>query len=105
MKIAHNNDPKKLNLENAYNTYVKRAYLEDRIEIGIIYLEDGSTSKYWFISHHISRDIGGTWFFMSDGRKEYMAGWFCCEVQLPEKQLESLSDLRKFIKKYHGEAP
>ena len=42
---------------------------------------------------------------MSDGKKMYMAGEFCCEVQLPEKQFENLGELRNFIKKHHGIGP
>jgi hypothetical protein len=105
MNIASKNDPEKLKLAEGYNKYIQRAYLKDGTELGIIYLKDGSSSKYWFRSHHLSKDIGGTWLFMSDGEKEYMAGWFCCEVQLPEQQIESLSALRKFIRKYDGISP
>jgi len=62
-------------------------------------------SKYWFRSHHLSDDIGGTWFFMSDGTKAYIAEWFCCELQLPKQQFKSLLELKKFIKNHHGIKP
>jgi len=50
-------------------------------------MQEGSTSKFWFRSHHLVEDMGGTWFQMSDGTTSYMAGQFCCEVQLPEPPL------------------
>lgn len=98
-------DPSSLELEAGYNDYVRRAFLSDRTEVGIIQMKDGATSKYWFRSHHLVDDIGGTWFQMSDGTTTYMAGWFCCEVQLPEKPIESLDELTAFIRKRHGTSP
>lgn len=103
--ISTQQDPSRLKLEQAFNTYVQRAFLEDKTEIGIIQFADGSSSKYWFRSHHMCTDMGGTWFSMSDGSKMYMPGWFCCEVQLPEKQMASLKELRAYIKDYGGKKP
>lgn len=103
--IARDNDPAKLSLEEGFNKYVRRTQLNDHTETGIITLKDGSSSKYWFQSHHLTKDAGGTWFVMSDGQEMFMAGWFCCEVQLPEEQLESLPTLRQFIRKHHDIAP
>jgi hypothetical protein len=103
--ISQHNDPSSHILKKGYNSYVHRAFLKDGTELGIIQMKDGSSSKYWFRSHHHADDMGGTWFFMSDGTKAYMAGWFCCELQLPEQQFESLADLKKFIKKYHRIKP
>ena len=103
--VAMENDPATLALERGYNTYIRRTFLKDRTETGIIDLKDGSSSKYWFRSHHLSHDIGGTWFRMSDGQEVYMAGYFCCEVQLPEEQLGSLAALRDFINEHDGVAP
>jgi hypothetical protein len=42
---------------------------------------------------------------MSDGTRSYMAGWFCCEVQLPDDQLAPLDALKKFVREHHGIAP
>ncbi len=98
-------DPSALKLKQGYNSYVQNTHLEDGTEIGIIYLKDGSYAKYWFRSHHLVDDIGGTWFLMSDGQKEYMAGCFCCEVQLPENQPSNLKDLKRLIDECHGLKP
>ncbi len=103
--IMQQHDPESLALVPGYNDYVRRAFLKDRTETGIIQLQDGTTSQYWFRSHHLVDDIGGTWFRMSDGTTTYMAGYFCCEVQLPEEQLKSLDDLKTFIRKHHGTSP
>ena len=103
--LSEKYDPSKLNLNQGYNSYVKNMHLEDGTEIGIIYLKDGTQSKYWFRSHHLVDDIGGTWFAMGNGQKKYMAGWFCCEVQLPKEQLASLKDLESFINEHHGISP
>ena len=98
-------DPSALTLDAGFNDYVRRSFLEDGTEVGIIHLKDGSTSKYWFRSHHHVDDMGGTWFQMSDGTTTHMAGWFCCEVQLPVNQLASLDELKAFIRKNHGVSP
>jgi hypothetical protein len=103
--IMQQHDPLSLTLEPGYNDYVRLAILKDGTEVGIIQLQDGATAKYWFRSHHLVDDMGGTWFQMSDGTTTYMAGWFCCEVQLPEAQFKSLDDLKAFIRKHHGTSP
>lgn len=103
--IMQRQDPSSLKLEAAYNDYVRRAFLKDGTEVGIIRMKDGSTAKYWFRSHHQADDIGGTWFQMSDGVHVYMAGWFCCEVQLPRQQFASLGELTAFIHEHHGADP
>ena len=104
-KITEQYDPSSMQLQQGPYSYAKRASLEDGTELGIIWMKDGSSSKYWFRSHHLVNDIGGTWFSMSDGRKMYMAGYSCCEIALPKEQFESLSDLRKFVRKHHGRIP
>jgi hypothetical protein len=97
--------PEKLRLEAGFNLYVQRAELEDGTEVGVIRMKDGTSSRYWFRSHHLTGDMGGTWIEMSDGTKSYLAGWFCCEVQLPNEQLASLDSLKNFIRNHHGIAP
>ncbi|MBW2561790.1 MAG: hypothetical protein JRE40_13175 [Deltaproteobacteria bacterium] len=108
-KLTLKLDPAKLTLEQGYNSYVQRIVLpEDEIETGIIKFKDGSSSKFWFRSHHFVDEIdgiGGTWFKMIDGKEKYMAGYFCCELQLPDEQLSSLKELTEFIKKHHGTSP
>lgn len=94
-----------MQLEAGYNSYVRRTFLADGTEAGIIQMRDGATAKYWFRSHHNSEDRGGAWFSMSDGTQLFMSGYFCCEVQLPETQLASLEALRAFIRQNDGVDP
>ena len=98
--IAQRHDPAHLSLTQAFNSYVRSSRLEDGTELGIITMKDGSSAKYWFRSHHLSHDMCGTWFRMSTGETSYMAGYFCCEVQLPDKQLQSLDALKAFIQQH-----
>jgi hypothetical protein len=56
---ASTSNPASLSLERAYNDYVRRAILADGTEAGIISCRDGSSSRYWFRSHHLTRDDGG----------------------------------------------
>lgn len=104
-RISAASDPESLPLEPGFNTYVRRAILSDGTETGIIRCRDGSSSRFWFRSHHLTHDDGGTQFRFSDGTDSFMSGWFCCEVQLPEQQLASLSELREFIRQHHGTSP
>jgi hypothetical protein len=94
-----------MKLEPAYNDYVRHAFLPDGTELGVIQLKGGDSAKYWFRSHHLSQDLGGTIFAMSDGSERFMSGYFCCEVQLPEKQLASLAELHAFIDRANGQRP
>ena len=104
-RISASSDPASLSLEPGYNDYVRRKFLPDRTETGVITCRDGSSSCYWFRSHHLTDDDGGTLFRLSDGTELFMTGCFCCEVQLPEQQLASLSDLRAFIRENDGVSP
>ena len=105
-EICEKYDPSSHKLEGVSNSYVQRTFIDDeKVELGVIQMKDGSTSKYWFRSHHLTDDIGGTWFLLSDGEKRYMPGYFCCEAQFPDEQFQSLSDLRIFIRKHSGINP
>jgi hypothetical protein len=104
-RISAASDPAALSLEQGYNDYVRRAILADGTEAGIICCRDGSFSRFWFRSHHLTRDDGGTFFRFSDSTAVFMSGYFCCEVQLPEQQMATLDDLRAFIQKHHGVSP
>jgi hypothetical protein len=103
--ISLMSDPASLSLEQGYNDYVQRVFLTNGTEVGIIRCRDGGSSRYWFRSHHLTDDDGGTLFRLSDGAEVFMSGWFCCEIQLPEQQLGSLADLRAFIRKHDGVSP
>ena len=98
MKMSEIYNPTSLKLEKAYNPYVTNTFLDDGTEVGIIQLKDASNVKYWFKSHHITNDFGGTLFQFNNGNNIYMKGFFCCEVQLPNKQSLSKKELMKFIK-------
>lgn len=104
-RISAASDPSSLTLERGYNDYVSRTSLADGTEAGIISCRDGSSSLYWFRSHHLTDDDGGTLFRFSDGTALFMSGGFCCEVQLPEQQLASLTELRAFIQQNDGLRP
>jgi hypothetical protein len=104
-QVHRSTDPATLSLEPAYNHYAHRTFLPDGTEVGVVQLKDGSIAKYWFRSHHLSQDKGGTIFALSDDSRRFMSGYFCCEVQLPEEQLASLADLRAFISAADGQRP
>jgi hypothetical protein len=101
---SRTHDLDRLRLEKGYNSYVRRIFI-DRTEAGIIDLADGSRVKYWFVSHHHTQGESVTLFQFQDGSEKTMYGYFCCEVQLPEKQIESPDALRKFIAAYEGVKP
>jgi hypothetical protein len=103
-KVSEQYDPARLVLQPGFNSYIQCAHTNDT-EIGIITLKDGSSSKYWFRSHHLTNDDGGTWFEMSDGTKIYITGGFCCEVQLTKEQPQSLQDLKNILKTHDGISP
>jgi hypothetical protein len=97
-----------MTLDRAFNNYVRSTHLKDGTETGIITFADGDSACFWFLSHHLAddvEDIGGTFFKSSDGSTAFMSGYFCCELQLPDKQLASLVELRSFIKTYDGVHP
>jgi hypothetical protein len=104
-RISAASDPASLTLAPAFNDYVRRVILADGTETGIISCRDASSSRYWFRSHHLTHDDGGTLFRFSDGTAIFMSGYFCCEVQLPEEQLASLAQLQAFIREHDGINP
>lgn len=108
LKIAEQEryDPGTMELEDGYNSFVKNIMLCDaKVETGIVSLKDGASAKFWFRSHHLAKDIGGTWFFMSDGSRAYMAGYFCCEALFPEEGFASLDELKTYISGHNGDIP
>ena len=98
-------DPTSISLASAFNDYVRRAVLPDGTEVGVISCRDGSSSRFWFRSHHLTRDDGCTLFRFSDGTHVFMTGFFCCEVQLPEQRPASVAELRGFIREHDGISP
>ena len=104
-EVSKQFDPAKLELNQGFNTYVRRTHTEKGVELGYIVFADGDRAKFWFWSHHLSGDMGCTLFEFSDEKRIYMDGWFCCEVQLPETQLKSKAELKAFIHEHNGMSP
>ena len=98
-------NPAHIELHPAFNHYVHHTILPDGTETGIITLADGDFAQFWFLSHHLTDDIGGSLFKFSDGAEIFMSGYFCCEVQLPHKRPASLAALNAFIKSFDGARP
>ena len=66
---------------------------------------NGSKAKYWFRSHHMAKDKGGTWFLLDGGDPVFMEGYFCCGVEIPDPSLTSSAALKDFIAKNDGVHP
>jgi len=105
LRISAASDPISLTLEPGFNPCFRSTTLADNTEVGIIKCRDGSSARFWFRSHHLTGDKGGTLFRLSDGEELFMSGYFCCEVQLPEQAFASLDGLRAFVRKYDGTSP
>lgn len=84
--------------------YLKRMYILNKYEIGIIELKDGGSVKYIFLSHHLNKLHESISFFKFKNEKYYMRGYFCCEVEL-EKQPINYSELKKFLRNNNGKSP
>ena len=96
-------EPDKMPLGKGFNFYVQRHRpIKDLSEVGIITLNDGSIVKYWFVSHHQARDMGGTLFRFEDGKEIFISGYFCCELTLPEEGFSSIPALQSFLVANHG---
>ena len=70
-------------LEPGYDQNTQRNFTDEGIEFGKVVFENGDYVKYWFKSHHLAEDGGGTLFAFSDGETRFLPGYFCCEVMLP----------------------
>ena len=86
LQVRNNTHLVEGNLIKGYDENTMRNFTPDGIEYGIIKLENAEKIKYWFESHHISNDqVGGTLVEMPNGELEFIEGYFCCEVQLPNE--------------------
>lgn len=100
------NDPATMMLGDAYNSYVKQTFLIDaNVETGIITMANGETAKYWFRAHSKTNEKGETLFHLGDGSRIFMSGYFSFTVHLPEEQIESSKELKKFIRANDGVVP
>ena len=106
-RVMHAQDPASASasLDGGIGSRQRRAILPDQTEIGLLTLGDGSQVKYWFRSHHLTQDAGGTWFLLSSGERLFMEGKFCCEVDIPAPSLASPASLKDFIAKNDGVRP
>jgi hypothetical protein len=102
---AARQDPATLTLDTGATGYVKRTILPSRVETGIITLGDGERVKYWFQSHHLGHDLGHTRFQYHDGTVDYLEGYFCCEVILPDEPPADRKELKQFIAANDGKSP
>jgi len=95
-------DPLRNNLESNRDSLIQYGYL---------HLKNGEKIKFWFLSHHLVDDIGGTIYEFPNGEREFCSGMHCCEVQFYEFGGESLEELknstnfRKYIKENDGIRP
>lgn len=83
---------------------------KDDIQFGIIPLENNDTIKFWFLTHHITSDKGGTIYEFPNGEKEFYSGFHCCEVQFLKNGIEPIKfsdggEFKKFVEKYDGVKP
>lgn len=84
--------------------------IKDNIQYGLIHLENGEDVKFWFLTHHVTSDMGGTFYEFPDGKKEFYSGLHCCEVQFYEngklgKKFKDASELRNFLIENDGLQP
>lgn len=78
--------------------------LKDGIQYGTITFKDRQSVKFWFLSHHISGDDGGTVYEFPDSTKHFYGGLHCCEVQF-DSIFNNFKDFQSYIDKYEGVRP
>lgn len=81
------------------------------IQYGYLHLYNGEKIKFWFLSHHLVDDIGGTIYEFPNGERVFCSGMHCCEVQFyeygngPLDELKNSQNFRKYIKEHNGLRP
>lgn len=80
------------------------------IQYGFLHLKNGEKIKFWFLSHHMVDDIGGTIYEFPNGEREFCSGMHCCEVQFYEyneerDELKNSHNFRKYIQENSGIRP
>ncbi|UUV22127.1 hypothetical protein [Paenimyroides aestuarii] len=76
------------------NNWLQSNLSNSGVEYGIISLNNAQKVKFWFVSHHLISDKGGTIYEFPDGEKKFISGMHCCEVLFNDT--ESLRDLSTF---------
>lgn len=89
---------------------VAYAVTEKGIQYGTIALNDGEYVKFWFLSHHLTNDMGGTIYEFPGGERHFYAGMHCCEVQFSQNLTESrtfadAAAFRDYVTQYDGLQP
>lgn len=100
-RVSRQHDPATMQLEPAFNDYVRRTFLPNGVETGIVDFKDGSRAKYWFQSHHLVSDRGGAWFEFEDGQRIFVTHLFCCEVQLSDAQPQDARTLLVYLEDWN----
>ena len=78
----------------------------DGVEYGIITLKNNQQIKFWFVSHHIMSDKGGTIYEFPDGEKIFISGMHCYEVQFHDaNSLKDLPAFQNYIEPKNGTKP
>jgi hypothetical protein len=101
-EISRSYDPLRMSLKSDRNDYVSFAVTAENVQVGLIKLSDGSTVKFWFLSHHVNHGVSLAIFRFPDGAEVTMEGYFCCGLEFVEQQPRTADELRSFIKKHDG---
>jgi len=102
---ARQHDPARMTLTRFGMMEKSFRRLSNKIECGLIHLEDGSEVKYWFVSKHVQPGLGLTRFDFPDGETAYLSGAFCCEMALGGEGVADKAALLAFIAKWDGRMP
>ena len=102
---ARRYDPDRIKLTHIESMGKSHRRLPNKIECGLIHLEDGSEVKYWFVSKHVQPGLGLTRFDFPDGETAYLSGAFCCEMALGGEGVADKAALLAFIEKWDGRMP
>ena len=84
--------------------------LKDNVQYGLIDLEDGVQIKFWFLTHHVTSDIGGTIYEYPNGERQFCSGLHCCEVKFYEngnlgKIFKDIEEFKMFVLERDGIRP
>ena len=91
---------------NTKSKSVKSNLSTNGIEYGIITLNNKEDLKFWFVSHHLISDKGGTIYEFPNGEKKFISGMHCCEVQFNDiESLKDLSTFKSYIETKNGLKP
>lgn len=80
---------------------------KDGIQYGIITLKNNDEIKFWFLSHHMTSDNGGTIYKFPDRDQLFISGYHCCEVQFYglEEELDNSNNFKNHLKNNDNKRP